>query len=85
MGKNGHSEEKILRVLREVESGNTGGDLRKNGISRQTFYLWKKKYIGLELLWRLRGFCRIISHFGKLEIFSSLISLTATTAAPKWV
>ena len=25
MGKKGHSEEKVLRVLREAESGDTGG------------------------------------------------------------
>jgi putative transposase len=50
MGKRGHSEEEILRVLREAESGDTVVEIcRKNGISQQTFYLWKKKYAGLGL------------------------------------
>ena len=50
MGKRGHSEEQILRVLREAESGDTVVEIcRKHGISQQTFYLWKKKYAGLGL------------------------------------
>jgi putative transposase len=50
MGKRGHSEEEILRVLREAESGDTVvGICRKHGISQQSFYLWKKKYAGLGL------------------------------------
>ena len=37
MGKKGHSEEEILRVLREAESGDTIVEVcRKNGISQQT-------------------------------------------------
>ena len=50
MGKRGHSEEEILRALREAESGDTVVEVcRKHGISQQTFYLWKKKYAGLGL------------------------------------
>ena len=50
MGKKGHSEEEILRVLREAESGETVVEVcRKHGISQQMFYLWKKKYAGLGL------------------------------------
>ena len=50
MGKRGHSEDEILRVLREAESGDTVVEIcRKHGISQQTFYLWKKKYSGLGL------------------------------------
>jgi len=50
MGKKGNSEEEILRVLREAESGDTVVEIcRKHGISQQTFYLWKKKYAGLGL------------------------------------
>jgi len=50
MGKKGHSEEEILRVLREAESGDTVVEIcRKHGISQQTFYLWKRKYAGLGL------------------------------------
>ena len=50
MGTRGHSEEEILRVLREAESGDTVVEIcRKHGISQQSFYLWKKKYAGLGL------------------------------------
>lgn len=50
MGKKGHSEEEILRVLREVESDATVVEVcRKHGISQQSFYLWKQKYAGLGL------------------------------------
>ncbi len=44
MGKKGHSEEEILRILREAESGDTVVEIcREHGISQQSFYLWKKK------------------------------------------
>jgi putative transposase len=50
MAKKGHSEEEILRVLREAESGGTVVEVcRKHGISQQSFYLWKKNYSGLGL------------------------------------
>ena len=50
MGKKGHSEEEILRVLRGADSGDTVVEIcRKHGVSQQTFYLWKKKYAGLGL------------------------------------
>jgi len=50
IARKGHSEEEILRVLREAKSGETVVEVcRKHGISQQTFYLWKKKYAGLGL------------------------------------
>jgi putative transposase len=50
MAKKGHSEEEILRVPREAESGETVVEVcSKHGISQQSFYLWKKKYAGLGL------------------------------------
>ena len=50
MAKKGHSEEEILRVLKEAETGQTVVEVcRKHGISQQSFYLWKKKYSGLGL------------------------------------
>ncbi|MBA3913051.1 MAG: transposase [Acidobacteriales bacterium] len=48
MPKRGHTEEEILRVLREAESGATVV-CRQHGISQQSFYLWKKKYAGRTL------------------------------------
>ncbi len=51
MGKRGHSEKEILRVLREAEWGSTVVEIcRKHGISQQSFYLWKKEYAGLVII-----------------------------------
>ena len=56
MAKRGHSEEAILRVLREAESGETVVEIcRKHGISQQMFYSWKKQYAGLDAPGR--GWC----------------------------
>lgn len=51
MKKSKFSEEKIVAILKEVQSGtSTVQELcRKNGISGNTFYLWKKKYNGIEV------------------------------------
>jgi len=67
MAKRGHSEEEILRVLREAESGTTVVEVcRKHGISQQSFYLWKKKYSGLGLS-ELRELRQLREENGKLK------------------
>jgi len=43
------SETRIIKILNEHESGRKPKDLcRENGISRATFYNWKKKYGGMD-------------------------------------
>ena len=50
MRKSRYSEEQIIRVLRQVESGQMVKDvIREHGISEQTYYRWKSKYGGLEV------------------------------------
>ncbi|MBU1024247.1 transposase [bacterium] len=45
-----HSEEQIVRILREIELGRTISDVcREYGISDQTYRNWKNKYGGMEL------------------------------------
>jgi putative transposase len=67
MAKKGHSEEEILRVLREAESGTTVVEVcRKHGISQQSFYLWKRKYAGLGLN-ELRELRQLREENGKLK------------------
>jgi putative transposase len=44
------SEEQIIGVLKEWESGIALGDLsRKHGVCENTLYRWKSKYSGMEL------------------------------------
>ena len=75
MAKRGHSEEAILRVLREAESGETVVEVcRKHGISQQTFYLWKKKYAGLGLS-ELRELPQLREENGKLKRLVADLSL----------
>ena len=49
MKKSKFSEEKIVAILKEAQSGSTNVQevCRKHGISGNTFYLWKKKYDGV--------------------------------------
>ena len=44
------SVEQIVSVLKQAEVGVPIAELiRKDGISEQTFYRWKSKYVGLEV------------------------------------
>ena len=47
MRKSKYAEAQIVAILREGEAGVAVADLlRKYGISRPTFYLWRQKYGG---------------------------------------
>lgn len=50
MKKSKFSEEQIVRLLQEAESGQkTQAELcREHGVSQNTFYVWKRKYSGLQ-------------------------------------
>ncbi len=50
MKRSKYSEEQIVRILQEASSGKkTQAELcREHGVSQNTFYIWKRKYAGLE-------------------------------------
>ena len=86
MGKRGHTEEEILRVLREAEAGSTVVEVcRKHGISQQSFYLWKKKYAGLGLneLRELRQLREENNKLKRLVVTSALIDISSRRLSQK--
>ena len=50
MPRKGHTEEQIMRALREAEGGKKPADVcREMGVSQQAFYSWKRRFAGLGL------------------------------------
>jgi putative transposase len=50
MQKSRYTEEKIIKILRESESGKKVVDIcREYGISDATFYKWRSKYGGMDV------------------------------------
>ncbi len=45
-----YTQEQIIGMLKEHEAGAKVADLvRKHGVSKQSFYRWKSKYVGMEM------------------------------------
>jgi putative transposase len=50
MKRSRFSEEQIIAILREQESGSKAAEVcRRHGVSEATFYKWKARYSGMEV------------------------------------
>jgi putative transposase len=75
MARRGHTEEQILRALRQAESGTKISEIcREHGISEATYYIWKKRYAGLGLS-QLRELRQLREENGKLKRLVADLSL----------
>jgi putative transposase len=67
LARRDHSEEQILRALRQAEGVTRTSDIcREHGISEATYYIWKKRYAGLGLN-ELRETHQLREENGKLK------------------
>lgn len=49
MKKSRFTESQIVKIIKEQEEGRKTSDLcREHGISEATFYVWRKKYSGMD-------------------------------------
>jgi putative transposase len=67
MPKKAHTEEQIVAVLRQVETGSKVAEIcRKVGISQATYYLWKRQYSGVGVS-ELRELRQLREEVGRLK------------------
>ncbi len=76
MKKSKFSEEKIVRILKEVEAGaKVAETCRKHGISEPTYYNWKARYAGMDVS-QLRRLKDLEAENAKLKRMYADLALT---------
>ena len=86
MKKSRFTEQQIIGILKEHESGRKVGDLcREHGISNPTFYNWKAKYGGLDAnqLKRLKDLEQENSRLKRMYADLSLVHVALKDAMEK--
>jgi len=72
------SVEQIVGILKQAEVGVPVAEvIRKAGIAEQTFYRWKKQYVGLEVD-RVRQLKQLQEENGRLKQLVAELSLDKT-------
>lgn len=62
-----YTEEQVIRILKELESGTSVKEVcRERGVSEQTVYRWRSKYGGLEVA-ELRRLKELEEENGRLK------------------
>ena len=88
MRKSRFTDEQILSIVREAESGAPWGEvIRRHGISKETLRRWRTKYQGMELkeARRLKGLEDENRRLKKLVADQALeISLLKDVVGRKW-
>ncbi len=87
MKKSRYSEEQIIGILRDGESGTVKGVCGKNNISEATYYTWKRKYGGMKVneIKRLRGLEEEIGRLKRLIADQAVqIHILKEVNAKKW-
>ncbi len=83
-----YSEEQIIRILKQVESGESIAKVcRAQGVSEQTVYRWRAKYSGMDLaeLHRLKELEEENRRLKKLVADQALdIQILKEVNAKKW-
>lgn len=87
MKKSRFSDEQKVKLLREAEATSVAEVARKNGLSRETIYAWRRTYngIGLSEARRLKGLERENRRLKKIVVERDLeIEVMKEIAAKKW-
>lgn len=83
-----YSEEQIVRILKQVESGTPVSQVcREHGVSEQSVYRWRTKYDGMDLaeLRRLRELAEENRRLKRLVADQALdIQILKEVNAKKW-